>query len=171
MPACIDPHEDRYRPGKKSGALDISSRYAEPGFSPEPWPLPSPHQVSSGRYRLYTTAARKREISAFEGQPIELIFNNLHPDLHNVVLLKAGADITAFGGLLDAYVANPEATENAYIPPAAKDQVIAFTRVLSIEESQSLQIEGLPPGEYPFVCTVPVHWAVMQGVLKIESVN
>ena len=87
------------------------------------------------------------------------------------MLLDAGTDVNSFGRALDAYVANPDAISNAYIPPAAKDQVLAFTSVLGIEESQTLQIEGLPAGEYPFLCTVPGHWAVMQGILKIESTD
>ena len=116
-------------------------------------------------------AYQQTEISAYEGQAIELVFNNLHPDLHNVVILKVGSDMNSFGEALNAYATNPGASDNAYIPPDSQDLVVASTRVLGLEESETIQIAGLPPGEYPFVCTVPGHWAVMQGVLKIESLN
>ena len=32
-------------------------------------------------------------LRAFEDQPITLVFNNLHPDLHNVVLLDQDVDV------------------------------------------------------------------------------
>ena len=114
---------------------------------------------------------QQTEISAYEGQAIELLFNNLHPDLHNVVILKAGSDMSSFGEALNAYATNPDAADNAYIPPGSQDLVVASTRVLGLEESERIQISGLPPGEYPFVCTVPGHWPLMQGVLTIEPLN
>ena len=116
-------------------------------------------------------AYQQTAISAYSGQPIELVFNNLHPDLHNVVILKPGSDVDAFGAALNAYASTPGADDQAYIPPASRDQVVAYTKVLGLEESDVIQIEALPAGEYPFICTVPGHWAVMQGVLKIESIN
>lgn len=155
-----------------SAALDV--------LDPKEEPLAAESEAPMGGLPMATItinaspkemAFQQTEVSAYAGQPIRLVFNNLHPDLHNVVVLQSGADVNAFGKALDAYVANPGAMDNDYIPPATKGQVIASTGVLGLEASQSIEIDGLPPGEYPFVCTVPGHWAVMQGVLRIESMD
>lgn len=111
---------------------------------------------------------QQASLQAYEGQPIKLTFNNLHPDLHNVVLLDKDADIEAFGQALDAYLTDPSAIENDYIPPSMKDQVLASTGVLSLDGVAAIDITGLTEGEYVYVCTVPGHWMVMQGVLVVE---
>ena len=108
-------------------------------------------------------------LRAFENQPITLVFNNLHSDLHNVVLLKQAVDVEQFGQALNAYLTDPKAIDTDYIPPAELEKVIASTAVLEQGGTQTITIEGLPPGDYPYVCTVPGHWAVMQGVLRIEA--
>ena len=107
-------------------------------------------------------------LQAYADQPIQLTFNNLHPDLHNVVLLDQGVDVEAFGKAVDDYLTDPDAAENDYVPPAYKDQILASTGVLSLDEVSTVEIAGLPKGEYVYICTVPGHWMVMQGVLRVE---
>jgi azurin len=111
---------------------------------------------------------QQKELRAFAGQPLRLVFNNLHPDLHNVVLLKADTDVEAFGETLGAYLTDPNAVNTKYIPPAQQEKVIAATEVLTFRDTASLDVEGLPPGTYVYLCTVPGHWQLMQGVLTIE---
>lgn len=111
---------------------------------------------------------QQQSLYAYEGQPLKLVFNNLHPDLHNVVLLKKGVDVDVFGKALEAYLTDPKAIDTNYIPPAQMNQVIAATGVLSYEGSAMVEVDGLEAGEYVYLCTVPGHWQVMQGVLTIE---
>ena len=106
-------------------------------------------------------------LEAFEGQPIRLTFRNLHPDLHNAVFLAQDTDVAAFGQALDAYMTDPSAEDSEYVPPTAAASVIASTGVLSQHESVTIEIPPLEAGTYPFVCSVPGHWAVMQGLLTI----
>ncbi len=114
---------------------------------------------------------QQTRLQAYEGQPMQLAFNNLHPDLHNVVILRKGVDVAAFGQALTEYLSNPDAIDTDYIPPELQDQVIASTGILSLDESVRIVIEGLPTGEYVYLCTVPGHWEVMQGVLQIEPLS
>ena len=101
---------------------------------------------------------QQKSLQAYEGQALRLIFNNLHPDLHNVVLLDQDADIEAFGSAVDSYMTDPSAIENDYIPPVMKDKVLASTGVLSLDGVATIDIAGLAKGEYVYVCTVP--WAL-----------
>ena len=111
---------------------------------------------------------QQTRLQAYADQPIRLTFNNLHPDLHNVILLDKEVDVTAFGQALDAYLSDPGAVDNDYIPPALKENVLASTGVLSLDGVATIDIPGLPIGEYVYLCTVPGHWMVMQGILTIE---
>ena len=108
-------------------------------------------------------------LRAFENQPITLVFNNLHPDLHNVVLLDQDVEVELFGQALDRYLSDPKAIDTEYIPPAELGKVIASTGVLEQDGTLTITIEGLPPGDYTYLCSVPGHWAVMRGVLRIEA--
>ncbi len=112
---------------------------------------------------------QQKTISAFEGQSLELTFNNLHPDLHNVVLLKSGADIESFGAELDGYISNADSKSTNYIPESQNSTVLLSSEVIGLNASQTLSIDALEPGEYVYICTVPGHWRTMQGVLKIEA--
>ncbi len=114
---------------------------------------------------------QQTEVTAYEGQTINLVLNNLHPDLHNIVVLKAGTDVDAFGEALTSYLTDPDAINTAYVPPALQEQVIASSGVLSLEETETITLAGLPAGRYTYLCTVPGHWALMQGTLIIEPIN
>lgn len=83
---------------------------------------------------------------------------------HNFVLLKPGTDLAAFG---NAAVA---AAANEYIPtdPALAAQVVAHTKVLGPGESDSISFTITEPGEYPYICSFPGHWAIMKGVLHVK---
>ena len=112
---------------------------------------------------------QQTELSAYAGQPIKMTFNNLHADLHNVVILKMGTDVAGFGQALDGYVADPDAIENEYVPPTQQSNVIGSTGIVEKDGVATIEMEGLPAGEYVFICTIPGHWAVMQGVLIVEE--
>jgi len=132
---------------------------------PKPQPLPSVHVMLTapdGLMRFDTPT-----LTAFEGQQITINFLNLHPDLHNVVILDSGTDLDTFGKGLDAYMTDPQSLETEYIPPAYMNQVLGSTGVMSQRQSVNMTLNPLPQGIYPFICTVPGHWTLMQGTLTI----
>ena len=106
-------------------------------------------------------------IHAMAGQKLSLTLNNRDQMPHNLILLEKGS-LDIFGKLVDEFLKDPKAAEMEYIPQSR--YVIAATKMLDPEESETLQIE-LPdePGEYPFICTFPGHWRLMQGTLVLGS--
>ena len=122
------------------------------------------HSPRDGVMRFAETTLR-----AFADQPINVVYRNLHPDLHNAVFLQLGTDVDDFGKALNGYIADPEAIDNEYVPPAQAGAVLASTGILEQDKSATISIPGLPIGDYPFLCSVPGHWAVMQGTLKIGA--
>ena len=108
-------------------------------------------------------------LRAFAGQEITIDFANLHSELHNAVFLKAETDVPAFGQALDQYMTDPNSVETEYIPPARQGDVLGSTGVIEQHKSTSFTLGPLEEGVYPFLCTVPGHWAIMQGELHVTG--
>ncbi len=159
-------------------ALEAMPEYVgiirRPG-GPEPGPSPQADTAASlpdARIMLDAPEGIMRfgqtELHAFEGQEITIDFINRHPDLHNAVFLQPGP-VEAFGQALDRYMADPDAPSTEYVPPALQDRVIGSTGVLAMGERKEFSLSSLASGTYPYVCSVPGHWAVMQGVLTVTE--
>ena len=117
--------------------------------------------------------AMQYDIKAFEvkpGQKVKLTFTNIGklPKVamgHNVTVLKKGSDKQAFAMEAIKFAAND------YIPTSApfKDQIIAHTKLLGPGESESIEFTApAEAGEYPFLCTFPGHFAVMNGIMTVK---
>ena len=109
----------------------------------------------------------KTVIHAMAGQKLALTLINTDQMPHNVILLEKGS-LDIFGKLVDDFLKDPKAAEMEYIPQSR--YVIAATKMLDPEESETLRIQ-LPdePGEYPYICTYPGHWQIMQGTLVLSN--
>ena len=74
------------------------------------------------------------------------------------------------GELANRLIADPEAFARHYIPQS--DDVLYYTDIVAPGQSQTIyfQTPATPatPGRYPFLCTFPGHWMVMNGELIVE---
>jgi azurin len=105
-------------------------------------------------------------ISARPGQRVEITLNNTDDMPHNIVIFTRGAmadyEKELFGSLNE-----PNAQLRGFVPDSPN--VIAASRLLNAGESTVVSFDApTEPGEYPFVCSFPGHWATMRGVLRIE---
>tara|TARA_B110000438_G_C15761878_1_gene627697 strand:+ start:578 stop:1294 length:717 start_codon:yes stop_codon:yes gene_type:complete len=107
------------------------------------------------------------DISVKAGSKVILTFEN--PDVlqHNFVLTKIGKK-DAVGALADAMLTDPEALKKQYVPES--DDVIASTKLVNPTQSEVIEFT-LPdePGDYPYICTFPGHWRLMNGILKVTK--
>ncbi len=103
---------------------------------------------------------------AMAGQEIEITLNNKDEMPHNLVLIEEGS-LESFGTLVDKFLQSPDAERMQYVPDSR--YVLAATDMLDPAEQDVISLR-VPdkPGDYPFVCTFPGHWRVMQGVLKVS---
>ena len=108
----------------------------------------------------------KEELRARAGQTVKIVFNNTDNMEHNLLIIQPGT-LAEVGRLADRMMASPQGRERAYVPDT--EDVIAYTPILDPGESYEL-VFTLPdePGEYPFVCTIPGHWRIMNGILIVE---
>lgn len=84
---------------------------------------------------------------------------------HNLVILKPGTPVPAFAGKAHAEKAK------SYIPQDAesRNQIFAHTRLLGGGESDTITFTAKEPGAYPFICTSPGHFSIMQGVMTVKE--
>ena len=80
---------------------------------------------------------------------------------HNLTILKTGTDLPAFA------TKAMTAKDTDYQPASESASVVAHTRLLGPGESDTLKVT-LAAGEYPYLCTFPGHFAVMQGVISAK---
>lgn len=111
-------------------------------------------------------AYKTPELRAKPGETLALTFVN--PDVvpHNWVLTKPGA-LATVGTLADGLIADPEAVARHYVPKT--DDVIAYADITDPGKQQTIYF-SVPdaPGRYPFLCTFPGHWKLMNGLLIVD---
>ena len=111
-----------------------------------------------------TFATRTLNVKA--GEPLLLRFVN--PDVvpHNWVLVQPGS-LARVGDLANKSVADPEAAVRHYVPQT--DDVIAYTDIVSPQADFTIFFRApKTKGRYPFLCTFPGHWMVMNGEMVVE---
>lgn len=101
------------------------------------------------------------------GEKIILELDNLDGMQHNLLILKPGS-LEAVGAAADAMLRDPKASEKHYVPEVP--EVLFATEMLDPQELYTLSFT-VPntPGYYPFVCTFPGHWRMMNGIMKVAA--
>jgi len=133
---------------------------------PNPWrtPIPKSRDVAMEAGKNLTFATPTIRVKA--GEPIKLTFMN--PDVvpHNWVLIKPGK-LQQIGQLTNQMIADPEAVVKHYVP--ASPDVLAYTDIVSPRERAIISFRApAEKGRYPFLCTFPGHWMVMNGEMIVE---
>jgi putative membrane-bound dehydrogenase-like protein len=105
-------------------------------------------------------------LTARRGQRVEITLNNSDDMPHNIVIFRRGTfadyEKELFGSLNE-----PNAQLRGFVPDSPN--VLVASRLLNAGESTVVTFDApSEPGEYPFVCSFPGHWATMRGVLRIE---
>lgn len=100
------------------------------------------------------------------GSQVTIDFEN--PDFmqHNLVIGQKGT-METIGKAADELARDPKGAEQNYVPQTP--EVIIATALVDPEGRESLVfVAPTEPGEYPFVCTVPGHWRIMNGIMIVE---
>lgn len=111
----------------------------------------------------------KYDVSSFKvkaGQPVIIDFENRDFMQHNLLIGKVGS-LEKLGKAADEMARDPRGVEKHYIPEIP--EIIASSKLVDPDNMESLMfIAPTTPGEYPFVCTVPGHWSIMNGKMIVE---
>jgi putative heme-binding domain-containing protein len=121
---------------------------------------PVPHQMLFDR----------KEIVVEAGRPVEIVFVNVDVMPHNVVVGKTGS-LEDLGRLAEAQARdNPREAEARGYVPGWTDKVLFATRMVQPGDRAALSfVAPAEQGLYPFVCTFPGHWILMNGILRVVA--
>ena len=109
----------------------------------------------------------KKSLVVPAGKSVVLLFEN--PDLmpHNVVIVKPGS-AQRVGEAADAMARLTDGFERNFVPDSP--DVLFHTPLVNAGQRFRLTFKAPDqPGQYPFLCSFPGHWRVMQGVLTVEK--
>jgi putative membrane-bound dehydrogenase-like protein len=100
------------------------------------------------------------------GQQVTIDFENQDFMQHNLVIAKPGT-FEKVGQASDELARNPKGAEQNFIPNIP--EVLFATPLVNPNSSESLVFKAPDtPGEYPYICTVPGHWRIMNGIMIVE---
>jgi azurin len=98
---------------------------------------------------------------------VELVLDNVDFMQHNLVIVKPGQK-EKVGEAADKLATDPEGAELQYVP--RMEEVLFATALVDPEQTVTLKFTApTEAGEYPFICTFPGHWRLMQGVMKVVA--
>ncbi|HEX2853657.1 MAG TPA: azurin [Opitutaceae bacterium] len=150
--------------GKKEAAGPAAGASAPAASAATP-AAPRAIEITAGDNMKFNLAT----IEASAGENLKITLTNIgtlpkEAMGHNWVLLKKGADATAFS------MAAMTAKDTDYIPAALKDQVLAHTETIGPRKSSEVAFKApTEPGEYTFLCSFPAHFSAgMKGVLVVK---
>lgn len=105
-----------------------------------------------------------KTISAKAGQKVKLTFSNIHPLPlpHNVVIGKAGTK-DKMAAIATAGMTLPD---KGFIPDS--QDILAHTKLVQPGQSESIEFTVPAAGEYPYFCTFPGHFMLMNGVITAQ---
>ncbi len=118
--------------------------------------------IETGKNLTFATT----ELRVRAGEPLKLTLSN--PDVvpHNWALVRPG-QLEAIGNEANRLITDPEALARHYIPRS--ESVLAYTDIVPPGERFTIHFHApKQPGRYPFLCTFPGHWQVMNGTLIVE---
>lgn len=108
-----------------------------------------------------------KEFSVEAGKEVEIVFEN--PDFmqHNLLITQIGA-LETVGKAADKLALDPKGAEKNYVPDLP--EVLFATKLVNPQQTVTLKfVAPSKPGDYPFVCTFPGHWSLMNGVMKVTA--
>jgi len=132
---------------------------------------PNPWAKGGGGRQIIVEAALglqfvQKQLTAKAGEKLTIVFKN--PDVvpHNWLLAKPGT-LQKLGEKCNLMITDPQGLAKHYVPDS--DDVLAYTDMTNPKESFTIHITApAEKGDYPYLCTFPGHWMVMNGTLKVE---
>lgn len=119
-------------------------------------------EIETGKNLTFAT----KELHVVAGESIEFTLSN--PDVvpHNWALACPDS-LQRVGEQANRLISDPRAVARQYIPETK--EILAYTDVVAPGDRFTVYFRAPDhPGRYPYLCTFPGHWMVMNGVMIVE---
>ncbi|MBL8828850.1 MAG: HEAT repeat domain-containing protein, partial [Planctomycetaceae bacterium] len=117
---------------------------------------------------LFTTT----EFVVRPGQPIKLVFTNPDATDHNLILIRPGT-LAEVGMAANDMAKDPMNANSDFVPPSKRDLILHASPMIGPTRKSQVHVlrfkAPTEPGLYPYVCTFPGHWIVMNGVMVVAK--
>ncbi len=117
---------------------------------------------------LFTTT----EFTVRPGQPVKLVFTNPDATDHNLVLVRPGA-LAEVGMAANDMAKDPKNANSDFVPPSKQDLILHASPMIGPTRKSQVYVfrfhAPTEPGIYPYVCTFPGHWVVMNGLMVVAA--
>ncbi|WP_080240736.1 PVC-type heme-binding CxxCH protein [Spirosoma rigui] len=111
----------------------------------------------------------KKEFTVTAGKSVQIVLSNPDAMQHNLVIGKPKT-MDVIGAAADKLITAKDGADKGYVPSIP--QVIAATPLVNPDQTYRLTFTApATPGDYPFVCTFPGHWRIMNGVMKVVKAS
>jgi uncharacterized protein len=106
-----------------------------------------------------------KEFTVKAGQTVEITFENPDAMQHNLVIVKPKM-MEKVGNLADKMMMDEHGADKNYVPSVS--EVLFSTPLVNPDTNFKLTFKApATPGIYPYVCTFPGHWRLMNGSMKV----
>jgi putative heme-binding domain-containing protein len=113
-----------------------------------------------------------REFFVRPGQPVKLVLLNADATDHNLVITRPGA-LEEVGLAANAMAKDPRNAASDFVPLEKGELILAATPMVGPSRAAQVAVLRLEapqePGLYPYVCTFPGHWIVMNGMMVVAA--
>jgi azurin len=132
-------------------------------------PAPAPEQVIP----IGTLHGKmKYDVELFQVKPgarVKLVFKNTDEMQHNIVICQPGENV-AIEVAQKAWALGEEATKKQFVPDDPR--VLFHTRVVDPQAEDTITFQApQQEGDYPYVCTLPGHAYLMNGIMRVGEVT
>ena len=109
-------------------------------------------------------------MTAAAGQPLKIVFTNQDATDHNMVFVQPGA-LAEVGMAANEMARDPKNANSDFIPESKRRLILQASRMIGPTRKSRIHVFRFhapeEPGVYPFVCTFPGHWVIMNGMLAV----
>lgn len=109
----------------------------------------------------------RKKIRVGAGEPVRLRLSNKDSMPHNLLICRPGS-MRRVGIAADNMGTGPDAVKLNYIPDL-KEILHVLAMVEPGQTDEILFMAPDRPGRYPYVCTFPGHWPMMNGVMTVRK--
>ncbi len=114
------------------------------------------------------------QFDAKPGQPVKLVFRNPDATDHNLLIVQPGA-MAEVGMAANEMAKDPKNANSNFHPKSKRDLILQASPMIGPTRKSRVHVlrfhAPTEPGIYPYVCTFPGHWVIMNGVMVVADTS